>query len=238
MKKICMLIIIFSLIMTYFVSAETKLNNETIIFSDIDKKYSVLKDANGDDFIIGGAGFDKIVGERGDDIIYGGNDDDDLGDFYGNNVLIGGNGSDVLRTGGNKTVLIGGNGDDRIESGGDQCTVVAGNGNDKIEAGKGYSIIFGGNGNDELKSVLGGNSLLIGGDGDDKYILYIYQYSNQDIIIEDSQGYDILEIHHLNLKYEEVYDGNDLKINFDNNTSITIKNYKKNINIEKITKIK
>ena len=115
----------------------------------------------GDDFFSGGAGNDTITTVSFGDIggsstLLGGAGDDQLtagGSSSGNNLLDGGNGNDTLFIGsstGNDT-LLGGNGDDIITgvSAGDSNTLDGGNNNDILYSG-GQSLLIGGTGDDFL----------------------------------------------------------------------------------------
>ena len=94
--------------------------------------------SDGDDFLVGGAGNDTIMGAGGNDVLYGGPDND---------RLIGGDGNDTIYGGGGQDSLIGDAGDDVI-FGGNASDVDASEGSDIVvmqysNAGGNFSVVTG-----------------------------------------------------------------------------------------------
>lgn len=95
---------------------------------------TVLKGLASNDFMRGGDGIDKLLGQVGDDLLNGGGGDDFLKGLVGNDVVAG---------------LLG---DDALDGG---------KGNDTIIGGKGIDNLIGGKGNDRFVAELdGGNDIV------------------------------------------------------------------------------
>ena len=122
---------------------------------------------NGDDFLVGTDGNDKLNGRRGNDILIGKNGDDKLNGGRGNDSLWAGNGDDTLKGGRGNDQLIGGDGDDILKGGTGNDSLWAGTGDDTLNGGRGNDQLIGGDGDDILKGGTG-NDQLWGGNGDDK----------------------------------------------------------------------
>lgn len=117
----------------------------------------------GNDYFSGDAGNDTITTVSYGDIggsstLLGGAGDDQLtagGFASGNNLLEGGNGNDTLFIGSStgNDALLGGNGDDIITgvSAGGSNTLDGGNNNDILYSGSGQSLLIGGTGDDFLR---------------------------------------------------------------------------------------
>lgn len=116
----------------------------------------------GDDLLFGRGGSDTLDGGEGNDMLSGGDQND---------VLYGRNGNDSLYGGQGQDSLWGGNGNDRVdgEAGDDQLWGEAGD--DKLVGGAGNDYLYGGDGNDTLDGTDGSWDALIGGAGDDTYIV-------------------------------------------------------------------
>ncbi|WP_370386138.1 hypothetical protein ABW387_17165 [Snodgrassella alvi] len=135
-------------------------DDQTIIYKDIRKHFTINQSGDekdneiggwdGKDLINGGAGNDVLGGGYGDDILngdegndtlWGGADDDVLNGDEGNDTLNGGTGNDILNGGAGDDILNGENGDDILNGG---------VGDDILNGGEGYDILNGGAGNDIL----------------------------------------------------------------------------------------
>ncbi len=71
-----------------------------------------LDAGDGDDLMMGGAGYNRLRGGTGNDQIWGGNGDDSLTGGNGDDLLQGDAGSDLLNGGDGADTLLGGDGDD------------------------------------------------------------------------------------------------------------------------------
>ncbi|HEV7256321.1 MAG TPA: calcium-binding protein, partial [Bosea sp. (in: a-proteobacteria)] len=162
---------------------------------------------DGDDIADAGAGDDKVEGEDGDDVLYGG---------AGSDCLIGADGEDVLRGDSGNDVLKGGDGDDSLDGGQGCDTVIAGAGDDVVIASldAAADCLDGGSGTDTLdlsgtscgvtvdltekKAVgieIGSDTVvdfeaLIGGDGDDRFIV-----GSSSMVLSGGGGDDRFEFH-------------------------------------------
>nr|MDZ8163628.1 calcium-binding protein [Nostoc sp. CmiSLP01] len=138
---------------------------------------------NSDDVINGQGGNDIIDGKSGDDFLRGGEGNDFLRGGEGNDTLIGGAGNDTLASEykysddflTSKNLLLGGDGND-ILIGNVRDTLNGGNGDDTF-----YSYFV-----DPLNN--GGNVLITGGGGKDKFVLEFRNVSGSTITITDFGG--------------------------------------------------
>ena len=89
----------------------------------------------------GGAGDDKLWGDRGNDVLSGDNGNDRLWGGNGNDSLYGGNGDDTLW---------GDEGNDELAGGAGNDELLGGSGNDALSGGDGRDIFTGGPGTDTL----------------------------------------------------------------------------------------
>ena len=124
----------------------------------------------GADIIRGGDGNDTIEGNFGNDSLYGDAGDDTITDNQGTNTFDGGLGNDTLTTRsltGNNT-LIGGAGNDRIDATGLILSLDGGEGDDELNLRGELSV--GGT----SSYVQGGNAILSGGPGRDRFGAYSY----------------------------------------------------------------
>ncbi|NGM24401.1 hypothetical protein G3576_30775 [Roseomonas stagni] len=112
-----------------------------------------LSGGDGNDVINGGAGNDLILGGRGDDLLFGAD---------GSDVLYGHSGDDTLVGGGEADTLSGGSGNDDLSGG---------LGDDLLVAGAGLQFLRGGDGADTLDASLGREAVLVGGSGNDVYLV-------------------------------------------------------------------
>ncbi|MEA5574987.1 CHRD domain-containing protein [Anabaena sp. UHCC 0451] len=107
---------------------------------------------------------DRAFGKSGDDII-------DASQGQGGNRLYGGDGNDEIYVNTNDRAF-GEDGDDIIDASGDggYNRLDGGNGHDTLFAGR-YDELFGEEGNDILIIGTGGNNLLYGGAGEDRFVI-------------------------------------------------------------------
>lgn len=119
---------------------------------------------NGNDYLDGGDGDDRIYGQGGSDYLRGGAGDDTLyGDEYGasysgDDFLDGGDGNDYLYGGNGADILEGGDGHDRLDGE---------DGDDRLHGGKGQDWLYGGRGRDVYQFGRGdGRDSVMDGDND------------------------------------------------------------------------
>ncbi|XP_031173157.1 bifunctional hemolysin/adenylate cyclase-like [Sander lucioperca] len=150
-----------------------------------------------DDALEGGAGDDTLIGGNGDDILIGGLGDDTLYGEDGNDTMMGNSGRDVFLPGPGADLMDGGPGRDTVVYRGDPDTgkgvyvnLLTGQGryadaegdvlkdveivigtvySDILVSGYESSLLKGSDGNDILVST--GGDYLVGGDGNDIYML-------------------------------------------------------------------
>jgi Ca2+-binding RTX toxin-like protein len=154
----------------------------------------------GDDLLEGGAGDDVLYAEylltapeflsnpfvstitalSGNDMLDGGDGNDDLHGGKGDDTLLGGAGNDILSGGTGNDFLDGGDGADSLDGGGGMDLVHGGAGNDYLTDFQGGGTLYGDEGDDFLSSGLEplfsggastGDSTLIGGLGNDSYVI-------------------------------------------------------------------
>src|SRR5688572_12886925 len=130
---------------------------------------------SGNDTINGGIGRDTINGGSGNDTIDGGGDSDTINGGAGDDDILGMGGNDTITDTSGVDNLKGGIGDDRITvSGGDFFRfdkVVGGSDNDTIFM-SGTKIIAEGNAdNDTFNTDLSRDTVMIGGDGSDSFVI-------------------------------------------------------------------
>lgn len=125
---------------------------------------------------IGGASWDRIIGNELNNLLIGNAGNDRLEGHLGNDTLDGGTGNDVLEGGDGNDILTGGLDNDALRGGTGNDTLRGDAGNDTLEGGDGNDLLFGGDngdrliggtGNDTLNGELG-NDVLIGDDGADQ----------------------------------------------------------------------
>ena len=140
----------------------------------------------GDDVIFGESAETTIDGGTGDDTIYAGPGAESITGGYGNDLIYGGTGDAVLDAGTGDSTIIAGTGDDVITSGGPDSwlmdfatssvtltntTLTAASGAVSTISGFRNAVLSAGNGNMVLDaSQFAGNTLLMGGTGDDTLI--------------------------------------------------------------------
>lgn len=141
----------------------------------------------GADLLAGGDGADQLFGDDGDDLLFGGADNDVLDGGEGADRIWGESGDDLLLGGNGDDTLSGGLGHDTLEGGSGNDVLDGGAGNDLLRAGAtGRTVMRGGDGADTLDASLSssGGHLLIGGPGDDVYLVR----TARDTIIEEAGG--------------------------------------------------
>ncbi len=142
--------------------------------------YDSILGSLGDDSIYGNGGGDRLDGNDGNDFIDGGDGDDNILGGFGNDTLFGSNGNDILQGGSGDDLIHGDVGNDQIEY------LVTGVGNDTYYGDAGADTIsvrrtqggldtvyaYGGDGDDSIiVQVFTGESILDGGDGNDRFDL-------------------------------------------------------------------
>ncbi len=143
----------------------------------------VLRGGNGNDMLLGGSGSDLLLADDGNDTNYGGEGRDFIFDLAGEMSLIfGGQGSDVLWGGAGNDVIHGGDGNDRI---------LGGEGDDSLYGDANADFLNGGAGRDGLFGGVGAADRLIGGDDDDRLLVFVDQNANGgdtlDTVVDVSQ---------------------------------------------------
>jgi Ca2+-binding RTX toxin-like protein len=140
---------------TFGAGVDTLINIEDLYGSGFN---DTLLGTNGVNFISAGAGNDVIDGRGGDDMLIGGAGNDTIFGGLGNDSIMGDDGSDTI---------YGGAGDDYIVAGvTGRDTLIGGDGNDFILTSFDGATAQGGAGDDRI-SVIGGNSVVDGGLGND-----------------------------------------------------------------------
>jgi len=129
---------------------EVRIGDFTSFVIGQDGTDDVLIGTQGNDFVWGGSGDDRLYLLGGDDIGNGGSGNDSVEGDRGSDIVIGGSGADRLMAGKDADVVTGDAGDDYIY--GDD-------GNDLISGGRGNDTLYGGGGDDIFKFSRG--------DGDD-----------------------------------------------------------------------
>lgn len=74
----------------------------------------ILQGNNGDNFLNGFEGKDKIIGNGGDDLLRGNDGNDLLNGGAGDDVMLGGDGNDLLQDDIGRNIIFGGKGDDTL----------------------------------------------------------------------------------------------------------------------------
>ncbi|MGI2034674.1 DUF5801 repeats-in-toxin domain-containing protein [Rhizobium panacihumi] len=138
-----------------------------------------LEGGNGADTIWGGDGNDRINGGSGDDILYGDAGEDRIYGSDGNDEIHGGADDDELHGEGGSDTIYGDAGND---------TVYGGDGNDKIDGGEGNDALYGQNGDDTIRGGAG-NDRIGGGSGYDTAV-YDDARGNYTIgVVSDASGF-------------------------------------------------
>lgn len=124
--------------------------------------FSAAAGQQGNDRLIGSTGANEITGGSGDDVITGDAGDDQLFGDAGNDIVAGGNDSDTI---------FGDDGNDRLSGDAGVDTIRGGAGNDRILGGTDGDSLSGGDGNDIIDAGTGVGDLLLGGHGNDTFVL-------------------------------------------------------------------
>ncbi len=122
----------------------------------------------GNDFISGGSGDDVLLGGDGNDVISGGAGNDVIDAGNGNNIVDGADGNDYIAAGDGNDILSGGAGDDTVFGGDGDDVLTGGAGSDYVE-GQGAS--FGNETVDGNIYLATSDDFLIGGDGNDTFVI-------------------------------------------------------------------
>jgi len=141
---------------------------------------------NGDDYLHGNNGPNKINGQAGNDLIEGFGGKDDLKGGNNSDTIFGGDGDDKIQGGAGNDEVFGDDGDDVIDGGTDNDRVYGNDGDDNLDGGTGNDVVEGGAGNDSVKGGAG-NDYVAGGDGND-----IVTGSGGDDIVEGGAGQDLI----------------------------------------------
>ena len=157
-------------------------NNNLLGFAGFDTIFGQA----GADNIDGGTGADVLYGGQGNDVINGAGGFDQIYGDFGDDRLIGGASADRLYGGLDNDVLIGGDGDDGLFGQLGNDTLFGGDGNDVEFGGTGDDRLIGGGGFDRLYGDAGNDTLLGGAQAD-----RLYGGINHDVL-NGGQGNDAL----------------------------------------------
>lgn len=151
--------------------------------------YDTLLGGLGNDTLYGEAGDDWMRGDEGNDQLFGGDGDDYFLDgAEGNDLLHGDAGADTLSGGVGDDEVWGDDGDDFLIAGAGDDTLHGGAGGDILVDGVGTDVLYGDDGDDELHIELNdpdaGRDRLVGGKGDDTYVLQFLTGAGQVDIVE------------------------------------------------------
>ncbi|WP_299546303.1 calcium-binding protein [uncultured Tateyamaria sp.] len=201
-----------------------------------------LNGGAGHDELRGSSGADVLNGDAGDDTLGGGSGNDDLNGGAGSDRLIGGSGSDSLNGAADADTLIGGSGNDDLSGGGGRDRLNGGSGDDLLHGEAGHDLLNGSTGDDTLHGGDGNDRLYLGagddfasgGAGADRFIFRDRDLDGGSDVISDfnvSQG-DSLDLTRLDIDTSsaadwlaaagQVVDGNDLQIQLDDTTTLTL----------------
>lgn len=146
--------------------------------------------------VIGGGGFDVLMGSAAPNTLDGGAGVDYLYGYAGNDNLVGGTGDDVIEGGVGNDTISGDDGSDEIDGGPGNDTLLGGADGDEILGGTGNDAIDGGDGGDTLVGGAG-NDTINGGDGDDHLVAANYGAAGVndtcDDILNGGNGNDFLD---------------------------------------------
>ena len=145
-------------------------DGDDTIWVDSDVQVNIVVESGaGDDFIMGGAGNDRIDAGEGDDTVYGGAGRDDIFGNSGDDRLSGGDGNDVVYGGDGNDFMTGTAGDDYLEGGKGDDTIWGGAGNDILSGGRDNDQLEGDGGDDTVYTGLGTDSVENSGGSDTVY---------------------------------------------------------------------
>lgn len=153
-----------------------------------------ISGGQGNDFLAGGDGQDELDGEAGDDILRGGQGNDTLLGGIGSDLLLADDGNDTSYGGagrdfifdlaGEASLIFGDAGNDLLWGGAGADEIHGGDGNDRIFGGEGNDSLYGdanadflngGAGRDGLFGGVGAADRLVGGDDDDRLLVFVDQ---------------------------------------------------------------
>ena len=190
----------------------------------------IISGGEGNDFLAGGDGEDQLDGEGGDDILRGGNENDILFGGTGSDLLLADDGNDTSYGGdgrdfifdlvGETSLIFGDRGNDVLRGGAGADEIHGGDGNDRIFGGDGDDSLYGdgnadflngGAGRDGLFGGIGAADRLIGGDDDDRFLVFVDQNANSgntlDIVVDAVEEDAVLSfISNRTIETERIYE--------------------------------
>ncbi|HEV2565501.1 MAG TPA: hypothetical protein VGU19_10495 [Microvirga sp.] len=175
----------------------------------ITTKKKALKGTKFDDSFFGSKFKDSFDGRDGDDSIFGADGNDSLTGGVGNDEIQSGTGSDKSFGGLGNDELLGGLGNDRLYGGEGKDYLSGDEGNDSLYGDAGRDNLWGGEGDDKLYG--GSNVTLVGGAGDDQFILTDYVQST----IADFSGKDYFLVRTSTFEYYDPVSDKDVIPTFD-----------------------
>ena len=192
----------------------------------------------GNDYILGGNSNDKLYGGDGKDTIYGGNGNDYIKGENSNDKLYGGNDQDTIYGGTGHDYISGDNGNDKLYGQDGNDSIYGGNGNDTIYAGAGNDYIKGDAGHDIIYCEKGNNTIYGGSGNDTIYVgsgldridagegtnSIIFTSKTGNAIITNNKGIDKL-LFSEGIINNYNFSNNNLILTYNNNKTVTIKDY-------------
>ena len=184
----------------------------------------------GRDFLAGGSGEDQLMGEEGNDVLRGGDDADILWGGTGSDLLLADDGNDTSHGGqgvdyifdlaGEENLIFGDDGNDLLKGGDGNDEIHGGNGNDRIFGDEGDDSLYGdanvdyldgGAGRDGLFGGIGTSDRLIGGEDDDRFLVFVNQNFNGantlDIVVDGTSDDAVLKfVSNLEIQTERTYE--------------------------------
>lgn len=136
------------------------------------------------DWIVSGAGNDKINAGNGNNIIRAGD---------GNNTVVAGSGSDWIKAGAGNHKIAAGDGNNQIEISSGNSKITSGSGNDEINVASGNYKIDAGEGNNEIfiDALVSGKNSVVSGAGDD--LVHIDGLSTNKINVGDGNNEIVMQ---------------------------------------------
>jgi RTX calcium-binding nonapeptide repeat (4 copies) len=128
--------------------------------------YSVVRQTEGDDAILGGANGETFQAKGGADLVRSGAGTDTVFGGFGADTIFGGSGNDLLVGDGSDDVIHGGDNDDRIIGGGGNDDLFGGNGDDAFEyrgtaEANGVDDVYGGEGFDRVRAGANNTTIVL-----------------------------------------------------------------------------
>ena len=188
-----------------------------------------LSGGAGNDFVAGNAGLDALFGDAGNDVLRGGDDADELFGGVGSDLLLADDGNDTSYGGagvdyifdlaGKENKLYGDAGNDLLRGGSGSDEIHGGDGNDRLFGGDGDDSLYGdanvdylngGRGRDGLFGGIDTADRLIGGEDDDRFLVFVNQNLNNaqtsDIVVDAvSEDATLRFVSSLEIQLERVY---------------------------------